>query len=167
MKNNLITTRLLLRPLCLDDVSFIFELVNTPNWIKFIGDRNVHSDADATQYIEKIFANPDAHYKIVYLKETAQPIGVITLIKRHYLDHHDIGFAFLPNYAKKGYAFEAAKTVLAAIIAEKTHTQILATTLKDNVNSIRLLKKLGLTYQKDILVGDDKLMIFAILLVSQ
>jgi [ribosomal protein S5]-alanine N-acetyltransferase len=160
MQTNLSTTRLTLSPLNLNDKAFIFDLVNTPNWIKFIGDRNVHSHEDAANYIQKILDNPDAHYKIVCLKETAQPIGAITLIKRHYLDHHDIGFAFLPNYYKKGFAFEATKVVLDDIVSDKTHTQILATTLKDNVNSIGLLEKLGLSYQKDILVGDDELMVF-------
>jgi [ribosomal protein S5]-alanine N-acetyltransferase len=160
MQTILTTTRLALKPLEVNDKAFIFELVNTPNWIKFIGDRNVHSHEDAANYIQKILDNPDAHYKIVRLKDTAQPIGAITLIKRHYLDHSDIGFAFLPDYYKKGYAFEATKIVLDAIIADKTHTSILATTLKDNVNSIGLLEKLGLTYQKDILVGDDELMVF-------
>jgi RimJ/RimL family protein N-acetyltransferase len=38
---------------------------------------------------------------------------------------------------------------------------ILATTLKDNVNSIGLLEKLGLAYEKDILVGNDELMVFS------
>lgn len=160
MQNNLTTTRLVLNSLNLNDKAFIFNLVNTPNWIKFIGDRNVLSLEDAANYIQKILDNPNAHYKIVRLKETLQPIGVITLIKRHYLDHPDIGFAFLPDYYKKGYAFEATNSVLDAIISDKTHTHILATTFKDNVNSIQLLGKLGLTYQKDILVGDDELMVF-------
>jgi [ribosomal protein S5]-alanine N-acetyltransferase len=161
MQTILTTIRLELNPLELNDKAFIFELVNTPNWIKFIGDRNVHSHEDAANYIQRILDNPDAQYKIVHLKETAQPIGAITLIKRHYLDHHDIGFAFLPDFYKKGYAFEATKVVLDAIIADRTHTDILATTLKDNVNSIGLLEKLGLSYQKDILVGDDALMLFS------
>jgi [ribosomal protein S5]-alanine N-acetyltransferase len=160
MQTHLTTIRLALNPLELSDKAFIFKLVNTPNWIKFIGDRNVHSHEDAANYIQRILDNPDADYKIVRLKEPSQPIGVITFIKRHYLDHHDIGFAFLPDYYKKGYAFEATKIVLDAIIADKTHTHILATTLKDNLNSIGLLEKLGLTYQKDILVGEDALMVF-------
>jgi [ribosomal protein S5]-alanine N-acetyltransferase len=161
MQTTLTTSRLALNPLQLTDNPFIFELVNTPNWIKFIGDRNVHSFEDASNYIQKILDNPDAHYKIVRLKETSQPIGVITFIKRHYLDHSDIGFAFLPDFYKKGYAFEATKVVLDDIVSDKTHTHILATTLKDNVNSIGLLEKLGLTYHKDILVGDDELMVFS------
>jgi [ribosomal protein S5]-alanine N-acetyltransferase len=161
MQTTLTTSRLALNPLDVTDNPFIFELVNTPNWIKFIGDRNVHSYEDASNYIQKILDNPDAHYKIVRLKETSQPIGVITFIKRHYLDHSDIGFAFMPYFYKKGYAFEATKAVLDDIVSDKTHTHILATTLKDNVNSIGLLGKLGLTYYKDILVGDDELMVFS------
>jgi [ribosomal protein S5]-alanine N-acetyltransferase len=160
MRNNLTTVRLELNPLELSDSPFIFDLLNTENWIKFIGNRNINSDEDAINYIQKIKDNPDADYKVVRLKDALVSIGVITFIKRHYLDHWDIGFAFLPEYAKKGYAFEATQAVLADIKEDKTHEFILATTLKDNINSINLLEKLGLKYTKDILIGDDNLMLF-------
>ena len=161
MQDNLTTTRLQLSSLELDDSAFIFDLLNTENWIRFIGNRNINSDEDAINYIQKIRDNPEADYKIVRLKDELTPIGVITFIKRHYLDHWDIGFAFLPEYAKKGYAFEATKAVLEEIKQDKTHEFILATTLKDNINSINLLNKLGLKYTKDILIGDDNLMLFS------
>ena len=163
MQNNLTTNRLELSPLELSDNAFIFDLLNTENWIRFIGNRNINSDEDAINYIQKIRDNPEADYKIVRLKDELTPIGVITFIKRHYLDHWDIGFAFLPEYAKKGYAFEATKAVLNDIKQDKTHKFILATTLKDNINSINLLNKLGLKYTKDILIGDDNLMLFSTL----
>ena len=161
MQDNLTTNRLELSPLKLSDSPFIFELLNTENWIRFIGNRNINSDEDAINYIQKIRDNLDAQYKVVRLKDALTPIGVITFIKRHYLDHWDIGFAFLPESAKKGYAFEATKAVLDIIKTDKTHQLILATTLKDNVNSINLLEKLGLKYDKDILIGDDNLMLFS------
>jgi RimJ/RimL family protein N-acetyltransferase len=41
------TERLLLRPFNTDDAPFILELVNSPGWLQFIGDRNIHSIEDA------------------------------------------------------------------------------------------------------------------------
>jgi [ribosomal protein S5]-alanine N-acetyltransferase len=163
MQNKLTTARLELSPLELSDSPFIFDLLNTENWIRFIGNRNINSDEDAVNYILKIRDNLDARYKVVRLKDELTPIGVITFIKRHYLDHWDIGFAFLPKYAKKGYAFEATKAVLDEVKNDKSHEFILATTLKDNINSINLLEKLGLKYYKDILIGDDNLMLFSMI----
>jgi [ribosomal protein S5]-alanine N-acetyltransferase len=163
MQTQLTTTRLELSSLELSDSAFIFDLLNTENWIRFIGNRNINSDEDAVNYIQKIRDNLDARYKVVRLKDELTPIGVITFIKRHYLDHWDIGFAFLPEYAKKGYAFEATKAVLDEVKNDKSHEFILATTLKDNINSINLLEKLGLKYDKDILIGDDNLMLFSMI----
>jgi [ribosomal protein S5]-alanine N-acetyltransferase len=161
MQTHLETIRLELSPLELSDSAFIFDLLNTENWIRFIGNRNINSDEDAVNYIQKIRDNADARYKVVRLKDVSTPIGVITFIKRHYLDHWDIGFAFLPEFAKKGNAFEATKAVLDGIKEDKSHAFILATTLKDNVNSINLLEKLGLKYERDMLIGDDDLMLFS------
>ena len=37
------TDRLILKPTSEEDAEFIFELLNTPKWLKYIGDRNVKS----------------------------------------------------------------------------------------------------------------------------
>jgi RimJ/RimL family protein N-acetyltransferase len=162
MKKNYKTERLLLRELTLADAAFIFELVNTAGWIKFIGDRNVQTNEDAEQYIQKILNNPDVEYRVVTLQEEQTAIGVISFIKRTYLDHHDIGFAFLPAYAGRGYALEAANAVLNDMLTLREHTTILATTLIDNRSSIQLLKKLGFTFSKEIMNEEDILQLYAI-----
>ena len=51
------TKRLLLNELCIDDSGFINELVNTQEWIKFIGERNIKTEEDAKNYVEKIIDN--------------------------------------------------------------------------------------------------------------
>jgi ribosomal-protein-alanine N-acetyltransferase len=162
MKTNYKTERLLLRTLTLEDAAFIFELVNTAGWIKFIGDRNIHSREDAEQYIQKILSNTNVEYRVVTLQDEQTAIGIISFIKREYLEHHDIGFAFLPAYAGKGYAFEAAEAVLTDMLKSKEHTTILATTLIDNHSSIRLLKNLGFVFSKEIINGEDTLQLFVI-----
>ena len=114
----LTTPRLSITPLATEDAGFILELVNTEGWIKFIGDRNIHSEVDADTYIQKILANENITYWKVRLKDSEVKIGLVTLIKRDYLEHKDIGFAFLPHFSKSGYAFEATRAVLNKIIAE-------------------------------------------------
>ncbi len=158
---NISTERLTLRELFVDDFAFILELVNTPQWIRFIGERNVKTHDDAKAYINKINSNPNITYWVVSLKEELTPIGIITFIKRDYLEHHDIGFAFLPQYGKNGYAYEASSAVLSEIAKNGSHQKILATTLKENTNSIKLLEVLGLRYCQDITVGEDVLLLYA------
>ncbi len=154
------TDRLLIVPLTTDDSSFILELVNSDGWIKFIGNRNVNSEADAAAYIQKMIDNPNTTYWVVKLKDIEIAIGVITLIKRDYSEHHDIGFAFLPQFANKGYAYEAAHKVLTYLTENEAHTHILATTIPENDSSIKLLKKLGLHFQRSIEVNDEVLEVY-------
>ena len=162
MQENYKTERLLLNKLSLNNVDFIFELVNTGAWIKFIGDRHVKTPADAIAYIKKINANPDINYWVVKLQDNEMPVGVITLIKRDYLEQHDIGFAFLPQHAKNGYAFEAAQEVLNNLLGTENGTTILATTIKENIASIQLLKKLGFTFKTELNIGNETLHVYAI-----
>jgi ribosomal-protein-alanine N-acetyltransferase len=160
MKDTFETERLLLSEITLENGPFIFELVNTPGWIKYIGERNIRTLDDANKYIEKLLNTPKLIYWIVRLKGALTEPGVITFIKREYLDHYDIGFAFLPQYAHKGYAFEASKEVLHYGLKELRMPAVVATTLAENISSIRLLEKLGLQFEKGITEGDLELQVY-------
>ena len=162
MQSSYKTERLFLRELNSDDNTFIFELLNTAGWKKFIGDRNIHTHEDAEQYIQKILSNADVSYRVVTLINGQTTVGIVTLIKRNYLEHHDIGFAFLPAYARQGYAFEASAAVLADLFKSNQHQTILATTLKENISSIQLLQKLGFSFSKEITNENDTLQLFSI-----
>ena len=161
MQNNYTTERLSLDKLCFDDYEFMSQLVNTLEWIKFIGDINIKTEEDAKNYVQKIIENPNVIYWVVKLKTENTKIGIITFIKRDYLEHNDIGFAFLPKYAKKGYAYEATKPVLNDALNNKNHNRILATTIKENINSVKLLEKLGMSFKNEIEIGKDLLQIYS------
>jgi [ribosomal protein S5]-alanine N-acetyltransferase len=51
MGNIIETDRLTLSKVTEDDASFILALLNTPGWLKFIGDRGVKTIEDAQKYI--------------------------------------------------------------------------------------------------------------------
>jgi RimJ/RimL family protein N-acetyltransferase len=154
------STRFSLSKINLGDDSFIQQLVNTPGWLQFIGDRNVHSKEDAIAYIEKINGIQNLMYWVVRVKPDAEPVGIISFLKRDYLDHFDIGFAFLPQFCGNGYAYEAAKEVLGIVRRQPEYTTVLATTIPGNVSSIKLLEKLGMYFEKEIHVGEDRLQVF-------
>lgn len=154
------TERLKLEIIALPDAPFLLELVNTEGWKKFIGDRNVHSVADAEQYVRKMTADDISCVWTVKSLKDGVPLGIITLIQRDYLDCPDIGFAFLPQFAKKGFAFEASNVVLQDLISKQEIPCVYATTIPENDASISLLQKLGLSFEREIEVDNERLLLF-------
>ena len=153
------TERLVLRRMTADDAEFILKLVNEPSFIRFIGDKGVRNHADAVQYIQ---AGPVASYErfgfgpyLVELKENRVPIGMCGLVKRDSLPDVDVGFAFLPAFWSKGYAFEAATAVKAYGKDVLGIGRLLAITNPDNESSIKLLEKMGLRFERMIQLAED------------
>lgn len=143
------TERLEIREYTLNDAPFIFKLMNSDGWLKNIGDRNIYTVADAEAYLKKNYMSSYELHGfgpfLVTLKETGEPIGSAGLYKRNNLENPDIGFAFLPEFANKGYAFESAKAVMDYAFQTLKLKKILGFTLPENTSSIKLLKKLGLS----------------------
>lgn len=129
-----------------DDAAFFVELLNSPGWLRFIGDRDVHTAADAVAWLEGGFlACYDKHgwgYWIVRLKD-GTPIGICGFLKKAYLENEDFGFAFLPEYCGQGYGHEAAAAVLEYGLREYGFEVLDAVTVASNAASIALLGKLG------------------------
>lgn len=164
MKTPILTSSLSLDQLTLADAPFMLELVNTPGWKQFIGDRNVNDLQEALVYTQKIIDNPEVTYFVVKLNTSKTRLGVLSVIKRDYLPDHDIGFAFLPVYNGKGYAYEAASALLKDPAMLAVHSRMLATSLADNVRSIRLLEKLGMVFEKEIINAGEKLLLYGLTL---
>ncbi len=160
MQTKFSTQRLLLNLIVEDDHDFIFSLVNSKGWLEFIGDRNVHSKQDSIEYIGRIINTPDLFYWVVRLKDNNTPIGIISFLKRSYLEHFDIGFAFLPGFHGYGYAYEATEKVLSILSKKAEYTTILATTIPQNIYSIKLLNKLGFHFEKETEVLNKKLHVY-------
>ena len=165
--NVLETKRLSLRRLSAEDAAFIFELVNDPDWLYFIGDRGVRTLEDARAYIQN---GPVAMYRrvgfglfLVELKQSATPIGMCGLIERAGLEDIDIGYAFLPAFRGQGYAYESASAMMTYAQDTLGLKRVVAITAPDNVRSMALLTKLGLSFENMLRLGEDqsKVMLFA------
>lgn len=160
------TRRLVLSRLTLGDAPFILELVNDPSWIRFIGDKNVHTLKAAKEYIkngpQKSYAQLGFGLYAVKLKRSGKAIGLCGLLRRDTLDDADIGFAFLPKYTGKGYAFESAETILKHAHESLKMKRILAITSIDNASSVKLLERLGFCLLKRVRLtpGSEELNLF-------
>jgi RimJ/RimL family protein N-acetyltransferase len=146
------TSRLSLRRLSVEDAGFILALLNDPSFLRHIGDKGVRTEADACRYI---LTGPVDSYErfgfgmyLVELKETGEAIGICGLLKRDWLEDVDVGFALLPRFWSRGYAFEAASSVLAHAREAFGLKRMLAITSRDNVASMGLLAKLGFRFER-------------------
>jgi RimJ/RimL family protein N-acetyltransferase len=166
MTSILQTDRLNLRQFELGDAKFIVELVNSPGWIEFIGDRNIRTEADAVHYLQngpmKSYTENGFGLSMVEMKD-GTPIGMCGILKRDSLDNPDIGFAFLPEFTGLGYAFEMAKAMIGYAKENLNSKTILAITVPSNKRSIHLLEKIGLRFSKIIYTPTEheELMLFS------
>jgi [ribosomal protein S5]-alanine N-acetyltransferase len=160
------TKRLNLRLLTIDDAPFILQLLNEPSWIRFIGDKGIRTLEDARNYIESGPVDMYARYGFgLYLVELSNgliPIGLCGLIKRVTLVDVDIGFAFLSEYQRKGYGYEAAAATLEYGKEHLGLKRIVAITTKDNEQSGKLLEKIGFKFEDLVRLTDEELRLFAI-----
>ncbi|MGB0954271.1 MAG: GNAT family N-acetyltransferase [Planctomycetota bacterium] len=143
------TERLQLRVPSTDDAPFFLELLNDPDWHRFVNDPGVRDLAAAAAWVEsRLLQLMKEHGFTLYLverKSDQAPLGLCGLVKRDSLEHPDLGFGFLPQFRRQGIAAEAAE---ACIILARDHFSIerlYAITAQDNDPSAALLRKLGFT----------------------
>lgn len=153
------TERLILKPTDTDDAEFIYALLNSPGWLKNIGDRNVHSIEEAARYIEnrmlKQFKEKGfGNYTVIRKLDNAK-MGTSGIYARPGMEEVDIGFSMLPEYMAKGYSYEAAQKMMWLAEHEFNLKNITALTTQDNIASQNLIKKLGLKYIKEIKIEND------------
>ena len=148
------TSRLKLRWLELTDADFIYQLVNDPQWLRFIGDKQVADLDGARRYIED---GPRAMYRRfgfglnrVALKDSDTAVGICGLLQRDSLPQPDLGFAFLPGFRGQGYAREAADAILQHAYLILRQTRVAAIVNPDNHSSINLLNRLDFCIEKQI-----------------
>lgn len=160
------TDRLVLRTFTLDDAPFILELLNDPHFVRFIGDRKVRTLDDARVYIEdRLIRSYETHGYGLYhtaRKSDGAAIGMCGLVRRDALETADIGYALLPAFRGAGLAREAAAAVLTFARDSLGLPRLLAIVQPENVESIRLLQSVGMTFERSITLapGESELHLY-------
>lgn len=146
------TARLNLRTLDSGDAEFYLELVNDPGFIKNIRDKGIRSIEEAEQAIQT--AHREVQERLgfsLYLverKADKAAIGLCGLVQREDLPGIDIGYAYLPQYARQAYALEANIGLLNYAKNTLKLEQLLAIVSPHNLASSNLLEKLGFQLQE-------------------
>lgn len=159
------TPRLILRELEADDAAFILELLNTPKFLQFIGDRGVRTVEEAASFIEDRYRQSYRDHGFglyaVGLKSDGKLIGLCGFVRRDTLPGPDIGFAFLPAFEGQGFGFESASATINYGRNVLGFSTVLAITSTDNDASGRLLEKIGLTFLRLIDSGEETLKLYS------
>ncbi|GAA4309091.1 GNAT family N-acetyltransferase [Pontixanthobacter gangjinensis] len=153
------TERLLINPTSTEDAGFILELLNSPKYVKFVGDKKLKTSEDAENYIEKRMISQlerlgYSSYTVIR-KSDQTKIGCVGLYDREGVDGIDIGYSFLPAFEGKGYAFEAAAGLKKAAKEVFDLKDLKAIVVKENTGSRKLLEKLGFDFREIIHIPND------------
>ncbi len=144
----LITERLILRPISIDDAEAIFHYRSDANTNKYQG--WIPKRIEDVQYFIKtrVSTNIDKNGTwfqfVITLKHSGELIGDIGL---HFFDKEnkqvEIGCTLNKDYHKKGYAGEAMNEVIKFIFDTLGKHRITASIDPGNLNSIKLFEKLN------------------------
>ena len=144
------TERLVIRRFSSADAPFVLRLLNEPSFLENIGDKGVRTVEQADRYL---LDGPIQSYSrhghglyLVSLKGSLVPVGMCGLLKRDRFPDVDLGYAFVPEHWSSGYAREAALAILHSDEAAR-FKRILAFVSPGNAPSIRLLEKLGFSFE--------------------
>lgn len=148
---NLRTPRLHLRPLAQTDAPAVFAMMRDPETMRFwdwpaFGDPEVVADIVAAQLAS--VAAGGALYWAVALTPDGPAIGSCDLSD---IDAHhrraELGFLFHRDHWSKGYAQEAMQAVMAHAFGPMDLRRLWARFHAGNQASLRLLEKLGFSYE--------------------
>ncbi|BDC84247.1 MULTISPECIES: GNAT family N-acetyltransferase [Aeromonas] len=155
----ILSERLELRELTVADAPFIVELLNDPDFHRYIGDRGIRTLQDAENYIQQgpavSYARHGHGLYLVARRSDGAKLGICGLIKRDTLPCEDIGYAFLPAYRGQGYGIEAAQAALQDGRERLGIKRVVAIVTPGNERSVALLAKLGLVQSRLVKLAED------------
>lgn len=147
-----------------EDAASMFELNIDPEVIKFTGDKSFGSLEDARIFLENYnqYALHGFGRWAVIQKSTGKFIGWCGLKYSATTDEVDIGFRFFKASWNQGYATEAAKKCIQLGFDKFGIKRIVGRAMVDNIASIKVLEKLGLTFLKEFNFDGEEGVIYEI-----
>jgi len=153
------TERLELRWLTPDDAPMMLAVWNDPAFMRYVADRGVRTLEQARAALEagplRLYAEYGYGPFRVRRRVDDTDMGICGLFRREGLDEPDIGFAILPEFCGRGFAFEASVAVLHHARDALELPCVTAIVSPQNDASIGLLEKLGLQYERPIRMPAD------------
>lgn len=149
------TQRLILRPFKENDSKDMFEnWANDLNVTKFLT-WEPHKSVEETKQLlaswVKSYSNLDYYQWGIVLKEENKLVGSISAVKiDNELSSVEIGFCIGKKWWRKGITTEALKRVIEFFFDEVGAKNVEARHYIENVNSGKVMKKAGMSYEKTL-----------------
>ncbi len=163
-KRVLETNRLYLRRLTVEDAENAYRLNLDSKVIQYTGDDSFESIETARQFLANYshYDQYDFGRWAVIRKDNDEFLGWCGLKYTPELNEYDIGFRFLQKYWNQGYATEAAEACIDLGFNHYKLAKIVGRVRKENIASIRVLEKIGLTYTRDFDFDGNEGVIYSI-----
>jgi RimJ/RimL family protein N-acetyltransferase len=170
------TERLLIRPLTMDDLAAVFQLLDVELADADFGSEKPASQAERAEHLQWTVLNyeqlarlyqPPYGERAVTLRTTGQLIGLVGYVPcLAPFDQYDalrpagaptrlsspefgLYYALAPAFQRQGYATEAAGAMIRYAFTELKLRRIIATTTYDNAASIGVMRKLGMRIERN------------------
>lgn len=154
------TERLLLRRVTLRDANIMLAIWNDPAFVRHVGDRGIRTleqaQAALAEGVLKLWDEFGYGPYCMILKSSESAVGICGLFRRENLEHPDIGFAVLPQFCGLGLASEAADAVINYARDELDLKILTAIVAPDNDASVRLIEKLGFSFNRGITMPGEE-----------
>lgn len=142
------TDRLIIRSFTEQDIPEYAIIVKDPDVTKFLGNGAPHTYEQAERYVHECMEleikNNFARYAVIH-KQTNKLIGFSGFKE---IDNRiDFGWRYSKDMWGKGYATEAAKTVLDYGIKILKLSNIVAMSVVENTRSIKVIEKIGFEFE--------------------
>ncbi len=166
---SLLTERLELRHFSLDDVEAYRPLVSDPTVLRYTGEAPLATTAEVRNLL---VTRPLRDYAVFGYgrlacieRTTGQLVGFCGLKYLEDMRETDIGYRFIPQCWGKGYATESAQAVMRHGRETLGLNRIIGLVEQENVGSVRVLEKLGLTLESKVTLTDHpaELLLYATL----
>jgi RimJ/RimL family protein N-acetyltransferase len=159
MKHEIIleTPRLLLRKKVIEDAPFFLELNSDPLVTQYTGDgpfENLQAAQNIVKYVINQYTTNGYGRWIVIEKETGNPLGWCGLKYHDDTKETDLGYRFMQKYWDKGFATESSQACIDYGFNTLNLKRIIGNAMKQNSASIRVLKKVGMTFFEDNFLHD-------------
>lgn len=141
-----------MREFTLNDAQLLIDLNSDPEVTRYTGDGPVSDLIEAERILTDIifpqYPNRLGRWS-VHLKANNEFIGWCGLKYIAELDEIDLGYRFFQKHWGKGYATESAKAVMEYGLNKLKLETIVARASVDNLNSIKVLEKVGLIFKEE------------------
>jgi RimJ/RimL family protein N-acetyltransferase len=147
---NLHSERLLLREFTVDDAPQLFALYEDADVMRYTGEEPFTSVAAVEQFLSEYpYYERDGFGRWAVIdRRSDEFLGFCGLRRDNPTPEVDLGFRFFRRFWFQGYATEAARAALSTGFGAFGLTEIIGRTMRENLASTHVLKKLGLTFRE-------------------